>query len=94
MATLPFPEDCSIWGGYEYFECEAEWDAHHWEDWSDAELAAAGIRPESFERYRREPERTLQYAACEDQIQGHIMATKNDDFFEYGRCISCDKRVE
>lgn len=87
---------CGIEEGYEYRELVAEWPRHHWRDWPDKALAGAGIIPERYEDYRRSPGMTLQYAACEDTVRGHVLATNERDYEDFGahigQCIACGKK--
>lgn len=62
---------CGIEDGYEYRELVAEWPRHHWRDWSDTELKAAGIKPAFFDEYRRRSASRLHYAACDHFERGH-----------------------
>jgi hypothetical protein len=87
---------CGIVEGYEYRELVAEWPRHHWRDWSDRTLAGIGIRPERYDEYRRASGMSLQYAACEDTVRGHIPATQESDYDDFGarvgQCIACGKK--
>jgi hypothetical protein len=89
---------CAIEGGYEYREIEAEWPRHRWADWRDDELDRMGIRPEAYEKHRRSDVFNLQWAGCEDTKRGHVLATKESDWADFGcrigQCISCGKRVD
>lgn len=87
---------CGIEGGYEYIELEAEWPRHHWRDWSDVELRKSGIKPDAYESHRRTAATSLQYAPCDEQINGHRGAA--EDSVEFGlrvdQCIFCGYTIQ
>lgn len=88
---------CGIEGGYEYRELEAEWPRHRWRDWTDADLKRAGVRPEFFDQYRREPVSSLQYIACDHHERGHTYPAEDVHFekwlmHEKDVCMACGKR--
>lgn len=84
---------CGIEGGHEYRELEHEWERHRWADWSDKELARAGIKPEVFEKHRRTPVMSLEWVGCNDTRTGHLPATQEaiDDWVasRIGECVHC-----
>lgn len=86
---------CEIWGGYEYVELEEEWPRHRWRDWTDADLAASDIRPDAYERHRRDPVRALSWTGCDDTTQGHVPAAAADISIladHIGQCVRCGHR--
>lgn len=88
---------CGIESGYEYRELEYEWPRHRWVGWSDRELAAFGVKPEAFARYRREHENNFQWIACDDTVSGHHPADAEwvPDFASaIGQCINCGHNPE
>lgn len=84
---------CGIEGGYEYVELVAEWDAHHWRDWSDKEMASSGVRPEFYDAYRRAPISYFEWIACEHSTFGHQIAEEDDPDYgiNVGDCFRCGK---
>ena len=44
---------CATLTGYEVVEVDQEWDRHHWRDWSNADLRAAGMPEVEWPNYRR-----------------------------------------
>lgn len=88
---------CGIEGGYEYRELEYEWPRHRWADWTDKELARAGIKAEAFEKHRRTPAMTLQWVGCDDRTRGHMPADAEDVggmwASRVGECLHCGKQV-
>jgi len=87
---------CGIAGGYEYVELVAEWDAHHWRDWSDKELASTAIRPEFYEVYRRVSASYFEWVACEHSTFGHQVVKEDDPDYgvKAGDCFRCGKTCE
>jgi len=89
---------CGIMGGGEYNELIMDWPTHRWADWNDRELTAAGIKSGSFHKYRRTPIQSLPYSDCKDMVRGHILATKETDYRDYGakigQCIDCRQYPE
>lgn len=81
---------CATVSGYEYEEVDAEWDRHHWRDWSDAELRGY-ILPEFFEQHRRDSMQDLGYAPCDHTERGHMYPERDDP--EWGlkvdQCMEC-----
>lgn len=59
-------------------EVDGEWDRHRWADWTDRDLARAGISPEAYDRYRRATQFTLWYAPCEDTVAGHTPVSDDE----------------
>lgn len=84
---------CAIVGGYEYREIEHEFAHHRWADWRDRELDLMGIKPEAYGRHRRTPALHIQWVSCEDTKRGHVPATEESDWADYGcrigQCIKC-----
>ena len=82
---------CCIVGGYEYREVEEEFPNHRWRDWTDADLAANGIRPEAFDKYRRTPVTHLQWVGCVDTTRGHhrLPVADPEMGIKAGQCIAC-----
>ncbi len=68
-----------------------DWDRHHWRDWSNKSLLAAGILPEHFEDHRRDDVYSLPYAPCEHTKWGHRYPEQDEpDFgFTTDRCVHC-----
>ena len=65
---------CGLVGGYEYREVYAEWDKHHWRDWTDAELKDAGLTPSRWNANRRTSVTDLEWPARESwcEVEGHF----------------------
>lgn len=86
-----FDRPCATATGYETVETLDEWERHHWRDWSDRELDAAGILPEFYDQHRRDDVYALQYAPCEHQKAGHMYPRDSDP--EVGlhvdQCLQC-----
>lgn len=83
---------CCTVSGYEYVEVDQEWDRHRWAGWTDRELDRSGIKPEAFEKYRRENVATLEYADCDDTKRGHTPADTEDEAkygLPVGTCVWC-----
>lgn len=77
----------------DYFgEVDAEWDKHHWADWSDAELARMGLSEGSFDEHRRTSifglDQPAREATCERE--GHLPEVAPE---MAGICSRCFKRV-
>lgn len=69
---------CATLSRGETIEVDHEWDRHRWADWTDRDLARAGIRPEAYDRYRRATQFTLWYAPCEDTVAGHTPVSDDE----------------
>lgn len=86
---------CAIEGGYEYREIEHEWPRHRWADWTGRELDRMGIAPEAYEKHRRTSALHMQWVGCVDTKRGHVPATKESDWHDYGcrtgQCVACGK---
>lgn len=88
---------CVVMEGYETPEVAHEWAHHRWADWTDAELERFGVKPEAYERHRRDDALTFQWVACDDTLRGHVYATsvEADDLellnMKPGRCFLCGK---
>lgn len=82
---------CGIEGGYECIELIAEWDRHHWRDWSDTELLSFGILPKFFDQHRRDSASSMECAPCEHTKYGHSYAgpTDIDLGIPADECIRC-----
>lgn len=89
---------CGIMSGGEYDELLYDFPTHRWADWHDAALSGAGIKSEAFHKYRRTNIENLQWADCDDQVRGHILATKSSDREDFGahigQCITCGRKPE
>lgn len=87
---------CEVWGGVEYYELLEEWENHQFDDWADDQLAAHGIKPEAFDRHRRDLHRDLDYADCDDYTFGHRWTTAEDVAEQMadrvGECVHCGAR--
>ncbi|AOZ64637.1 hypothetical protein SEA_CHUBSTER_86 [Arthrobacter phage Chubster] len=70
--------------------CQEDWPQHRWADWKPEEIPNY-IKTEAKHKYVRWNIATLQYAACEDTIKGHVYPVTDEDksFFQAGRCIFC-----
>ena len=86
-----YDRPCATATGYETVETLDEWDRHHWRDWSDRELEAAGIVPEFYDQHRRDDFYALPYAPCEHQTQGHTYPTETDPDMGLrpDQCLGC-----
>lgn len=87
---------CGIEGGYEYRELEHEWPRHRWVDWTNAELARFGVKPEAYDRHRRTDSLTFQYIACDDTVRGHAPQREVEDIdwgLVLGQCILCGRKA-
>lgn len=95
----PFNWPCATESGYEVIETLDEWDRHHWRDWSDNDLGAAGILPEFYDEHRRDNIYTLPYAECEHHVRGHVFPSEDSYYREFlveskNECRNCGKRQE
>jgi len=80
--------------GFDYDELSPR---HRWSPWSDKDLARAGIKSEAFEKYRTADSMTLQYAACDDRVRGHVIVSEESAEFaglRVGQCWDCGKQIE
>lgn len=82
---------CGLVEGYEYQELVAEWDRHHWRDWSDKELAGMGVLPEAFDKHRRTTATAMPWIPCGDRVWGHspAKATYEEYGLTAGQCTDC-----
>lgn len=53
-------------------EPDYEWDRHRWRDWTDKELAAVGVLPEHYDKYRDVQAHDLVLINCHDRGREHI----------------------
>lgn len=89
---------CGIMSGGEEPELVDDFPRHRFRPWGDQFLSSAGIKSESFSKYRTAQIMDLQWAACEDQVRGHSLATEESDYEDFGArvgsCIKCGKTPE
>ena len=77
--------------GFDYEELSSQ---HRWAPWKDGDLKYMGIKPEAYEEYRTTMSGDLMYAACDDMLRGHRIASEDIYFDDYlmhpiGECIEC-----
>lgn len=80
--------------GFDYEELSPR---HRWAAWRDLELHRMGIKPEAFEKYRNSRAFSIQYAACEDTVIGHLPSEGTEEDRQVfgtskGQCITCGKK--